>query len=143
MAPQMQPAFQQPAAQISVNSSGQMVNSDGSIVVMDGGGRPWSAPYKKIMAHDTDGCYCDVGFGFPCFATSKITSEGEDEYSQNGIADCWMPFCSDFKRIPNTNSFRECCGEVQKWKQLENKPKGQDLTVTTNWFSNCLFFKIF
>ena len=45
----MQPGMMQPVA--GINAAGQMVDASGRTVVMDGGGRVWSAPYSKIMAN--------------------------------------------------------------------------------------------
>ena len=114
----MQPGMMQPGM-MQCNAAGQMVDASGNIVVMDGGGRVWSAPYSKIMADEFDGCYCSWGL-LPVWAASKVTSEGEDTYTESGVFMFWglWPYWYTFRRIPNTNTFREDdCGGTQKWSK--------------------------
>ena len=79
----LQPGMMQPAITMQpvagINAAGQMVDASGRTVVMDGGGRVWSAPYSKIMANEVDGCYCSWGL-IPVWAATTITSQGEDTY---------------------------------------------------------------
>ena len=104
----MRPGMTQPVA--GINAAGQMVDADGIGIVMDGGGRVWSAPYAKIMANEVDGGYCKGGL-LPLWCATKITSEGEDTYEETGL--CFpsalpppcFPFTCQFRRVPNTNSF--------------------------------------
>ena len=110
-------SIMQPVA--GINAAGQMVDASGRTVVMDGGGRVWSAPYSKIMADEFDGCYCSWGL-LPVWAASKVTSEGEDTYTESGVFMFWglWPYWYTFRRIPNTNTFREDdCGGTQKWSK--------------------------
>ena len=98
-------SMMQPVA--GINAAGQMVDADGIGIVMDGGGRVWSAPYAKIMANEVDGCYCSGGL-LPLLAASNITSEAEDMYIETGL--CFpgvpcLPFSYQFRRVPNTNTF--------------------------------------
>ena len=112
----MQPGMIQPVA--GINAAGQMVDASGRTVVMDGGGRVWSAPYSKIMANEVDGCYCVLGL-IPLWAAAKLTSEGEDTYTETGVfgsMGIW-PFCIKFRRIPNTNTFRDDGCATQKWSR--------------------------
>ena len=106
----------QPVA--GINAAGQMVDASGRTVVMDGGGRVWSAPYSKIMANEVDGCYCTWGL-IPLWAASSVTSEGEDTYTETGVCAFWglWPFCIKFRRIPNTNTFRDDGCATQKWSR--------------------------
>ena len=101
----MRPGMTQPVA--GINAAGQMVDADGIGIVMDGGGRVWSAPYAKIMANEVDGCYCTGGL-LPLLAAKNITSEAEDMYIETGL--CFpgvpcLPFSNQFRRVPNTNTF--------------------------------------
>ena len=109
-------SMMQPVA--GINAAGQMVDASGNIVVMDGGGRVWSAPYSKIMANEVDGCYCHLGL-FPVWVAAKLTSEGEDTYTETGVCAFWglWPFCIKFRRIPNTNTFRDDGCATQKWSR--------------------------
>ena len=112
----MQTRTHQPVA--SINAAGQMVDADGISLVMDGGGRVWSAPYSKIMANEVDGCYCVLGL-IPLWAAAKLTSEGEDTYTETGVfgsMGIW-PFCIKFRRIPNTNTFRDDGCGTHKWSK--------------------------
>ena len=109
-------SMMQPVA--GINAAGQMVDASGRTVVMDGGGRVWSAPYSKIMANEVDGCYCTWGL-IPLWAASSVTSEGEDTYTETGVCAFWglWPFCIKFRRIPNTNTFRDDGCATQKWSR--------------------------
>ena len=113
----MQPGMMQPGM-MQCNAAGQMVDASGNIVVMDGGGRVWSAPYSKIMADEFDGCYCSWGL-LPVWAASKVTSEGEDTYTESGVFMFWglWPYWYTFRRIPNTNTFRDDGCATQKWSR--------------------------
>ena len=113
----MQPGMMQPGM-MQCNAAGQMVDASGRTVVMDGGGRVWSAPYSKIMANEVDGCYCTWGL-IPLWAASSVTSEGEDTYTETGVCAFWglWPFCIKFRRIPNTNTFRDDGCATQKWSR--------------------------
>ena len=126
----MQPAIMTQPGVVSINAAGQMVDADGISLVMDGGGRVWSAPYSKIMANEVDGCYCHLGL-LPVCAAAKITSEGEDTYTETGVCAFWglWPFCIKFRRIPNTNSFRDDGCAIQKWSR--------DLTGQITVIDNC------
>ena len=130
----MQPAIMTQPGVVSINAAGQMVDADGISLVMDGGGRVWSAPYSKIMANEVDGCYCHLGL-FPVWAAAKLTSEGEDTYTETGVCAFWglWPFCIKFRRIPNTNSFRDDGCATQKWSR---DPTGQ-ITVIDNCPTVC------
>ena len=118
----------QPVA--GINAAGQMVDASGRTVVMDGGGRVWSAPYSKIMANEVDGCYCHLGL-FPVWVAAKLTSEGEDTYNESGVFG-WMgiwPYCTKFRRIPNTNTFRDDGCATHKWSK--------DTTGQITGINNC------
>ena len=133
----MQPGMMQPGM-MQCNAAGQMVDASGNIVVMDGGGRVWSAPYSKIMADEFDGCYCSWGL-LPVWAASKVTSEGEDTYTESGVFG-WMgiwPYCTKFRRIPNTNTFRDDGCGTQKWSR---DTTGQ-ITVIDNCPTVCCMHK--
>jgi hypothetical protein len=132
----MQPGMTQAVA--GINAAGQMVDASGRTVVMDGGGRVWSAPYSKIMANEVDGCYCSWGL-IPVWAATTITSQGEDTYTETGVFAFWglWPLCQTFHRIPNTNSFREECGETQKW----SKDTRGEITVIDNCPTICCMHK--
>ena len=97
---------------------------------MDGGGRVWSAPYSKIMANEVDGCYCTWGL-IPLWAASSVTSEGEDTYTETGVCAFWglWPFCIKFRRIPNTNTFRDDGCATHKWSK--------DTTGQITGINNC------
>ena len=119
----LQPGMMQPAITMQpvagINAAGQMVDADGISLVMDGGGRVWSAPYSKIMANEVDGCYCHLGL-LPVWAAAKITSEGEDTYTETGVCSPGfgiLPWCVKFRRIPNTNTFRDDGCATQKWSR--------------------------
>lgn len=90
----MQPGMTQPVA--GINAAGQMVDADGIGIVMDGGGRVWSAPYAKIMANEVDGCYCTWGL-LPLLAARKITSRGEDTYIETCV--CFSPYPPLFQQV--------------------------------------------
>ena len=98
----------------------------------------WSAPYSKIMANEVDGCYCHLGL-LPVCAAAKITSEGEDTYTETGVCAFWglWPFCIKFRRIPNTNTFRDDGCGTQKWSR---DPTGQ-ITVIDNCPTVCCMNK--
>ena len=134
----MQPAIMTQPGVVSINAAGQMVDADGISLVMDGGGRVWSAPYSKIMANEVDGCYCSWGL-IPVWAATAITSQGEDTYTETGVFAFWglWPLCQTFHRIPNTNSFREECGETQKW----SKDTRGEITVIDNCPTICCMHK--
>ena len=82
----MQPGMIQPVA--GINAAGQMVDASGNIVVMDGGGRVWSAPYSKIMANEVDGCYCSWGL-IPVWAATTITSQAFTKLNILSCTSCW------------------------------------------------------
>ena len=136
----MQPAIMTQPGVVSINAAGQMVDADGIGLVMDGGGRVWSAPYSKIMANEVDGCYCTWGLIFPVWATTKITSEGEDTYTETGVCSpgfgIW-PWCNKFRRVPNTNTFRDDCAGTQKW----SKDTRGEITVIDNCPTICCMHK--
>ena len=126
----MQPAIMTQPGVVSINAAGQMVDADGISLVMDGGGRVWSAPYSKIMANEVDGCYCSLGL-LPLWAAAKLTSEGEDTYTESGVFG-WMgiwPYCNKFRRIPNTNTFRDDGCGTHKWSK--------DTTGKITGINNC------
>ena len=82
------------------------------------------------MANEVDGCYCHLGL-MPLWAASKFTSEGEDTYTDNGVFG-WMgiwPYCNKYRRIPNTNTFRDDGCATHKWSK--------DTTGQITGINNC------
>ena len=134
----MQPGMMQPGM-MQCNAAGQMVDASGNIVVMDGGGRVWSAPYSKIMADEFDGCYCSWGL-VPLWSASRVTSEGEDTYTESGVFMFWgiWPYWFKYLRIANTNTFkRERGHHTQKW----SKSKKGAIKVVDNCPTLCCMHK--
>ena len=134
----IQPGMMQPGM-MQCNAAGQMVDASGNIVVMDGGGRVWSAPYSKIMADEFDGCYCSWGL-VPLWSASKIISQGEDTYTESGVFMFWgiWPYWFKYLRIANTNTFkRERGHHTQKW----SKSKKGAIKVVDNCPTLCCMYK--
>ena len=134
----MQPGMMQPGM-MQCNAAGQMVDASGNIVVMDGGGRVWSAPYSKIMADEFDGCYCSWGLVPVCLA-SKVLSEGEDTYTQSGVLLFWgiWPYWFKYLRVANTNTFKRDRGHrTQKW----SKSSTGAIKVVDNCPTLCCMYK--
>jgi len=134
----MQPGMMQPGM-MQCNAAGQMVDASGNIVVMDGGGRVWSAPYSKIMADEFDGCYCSWGL-VPLWSAAKIISQGEDAYTESGVFMFWgiWPYWFKYLRIANTNTFkRERGHHTQKW----SKSKKGAIKVVDNCPTLCCMHK--
>ena len=103
-------------------NTGIVVDPNGAPLIMDGGGRVWTAPYRKLMAYDFNGMWLEFGAPPTMFVISKKTSESEDNYVHSGVTFMpfpVLPFAQWHHRIPNTNSFRECGGQVHYWKEAD------------------------
>ena len=107
----------------------------------------WTAPYQKIRGDELRGCYCFGGIPtqcmihWTCMGFNKIIPTGEEDYRSAGVVvdpfqiGCFRPFSANFKRVPNTNSFKHtykvCKSEHTRVHSWTKSPSGQ-LNMTSD-----------